>query len=367
MDPELGRISNKLVDGGVQGEFRVPTKQQPAVPPSHKPLGRTKDPSIPRHETLTSPGSPSVHSNTADPDENIIDPDKTIADPEDITADPSSGQPAEQTEIDAQLGSNSSNPTNAISPKASENDSPAHIQGSMDGARQQPESSQAVRQLPQTLFPPRPPQRGLCFFVNVACRGPVSGVSAYRNVPAGMLNRQTSTREDLSLWLNAHSLPNLAVHHHTNPLCRIFEIIHADTLDFLLSIETFLDSVLSNSDNEAVLENNIRVWRSLLNITAMQLRYLTQQIPKLTEFLAEPSDHGHHQDDHPSKMSSQQQLVRDISRVQERLDKTLITLVSSLSVVESRRAIVEAESVSKLTELGKYSCLRHDVTLNLSL
>lgn len=359
MDPELGRISKKLVDEGVRGQFRFPTKQQPVVPPLHKPLGRTEDPSIPRHEILPSLSSPSVHSSTADPYENTADPD-------DNAADPSSGPPAEQTEINTQLGSDSRNPRDATLPTVSDNDAPAGIQGSTDGARQQPESSQAMRQLPQTHFPRPPPERGLCFFINVACRGPVSGVSAYGSLPAGVLNRQTSTREDLSLWLNPNGLPIQADYHHSKPLCRIFEIIHADTLDFLLSIETFLDSVLSNSDNEAVLENNIRVWRSLLNITALELRYLTQQIPKPTEFLAEPSHRGHHQDDHPSKMSSQQQLVREVSRVQERLDKTLITLVSSLSVVESRRAIVEAESVSKLTELGKYSSLRHDVMLNLS-
>ncbi|KIV97269.1 hypothetical protein PV10_01037 [Exophiala mesophila] len=322
VDPEFGTVSNKVsYEGGRTAQFRASTKPQLAVPrspviqPSPAPRSETEEPSSLQREELPISSSASVDSQTEHPDQNS----------------------AHQT---------------------SRNSSAVATQGGMDDASLQPESSQTGQQQSQAFFPPEiispdpPPFRSKSFFMNVACRGPESAISTDRPPPSGLLSHLTSTREDLSLWLTTHHLPIEALDSHSQPLCRIFEIIHADTLDFLLSIETFLDNILSNSDNEVVLENNIRIWRSLLNITGGELRYLTRQIPKFTEFLVEVSSCAHDQDDNASKTSSQQQLLREISRIQERLDKTLITLVSSLSVVESRRAIVEAESVSKLTELA---------------
>ena len=362
VDPEFGTVSNKVSHGGGRtAQFRASTKPQLVVPrspvlrPSPTSCSETERPASLQCEELPVLNSASVDSQTSHPNQN--------------SADHSHGSAVENTKTQAQLAADPSSTTDAMLLETSRNSTAVATQGGMDDASQQPESSQTGQQRFQAFFPPETgfpaprPSGSTSFFMNVAWRGPDSAFSTDRPHPRGLLSSVTSTREDLSLWLTTHHLPIEALDSHSQPLCRIFEIIHADTMDFLLSIETFLDNILSNSDSEVVLENNIRIWRSLLNITGGELRYLTQQIPKFTEFLVESSSRAHDQDHNPSKTSSQQQLLREISRIQERLDKTLITLVSSLSVVESRRAIVEAESISKLTELGEYF-LRHELTLN---
>ena len=222
--------------------------------------------------------------------------------------------------------------------------------GSQVLASNDAESLRSSREGNVNFFPPVTSKRGLIPFTNIASRGPALDYTTGDSVPIGMLRLLTTTREDLAHWLVREQSPKLTENCSMGPVSSIFVIVHYDTLDFLRSIEDFLDGALAASNDEVSLERNIQLWRKLIHVSAVELGYLSKEIPQFVEYVCRPSGI---QDSRQIKSISLN-LVEEIHRVQKRLDKTFHALVSSMSVVESRRGIAEAESVTKLTELGGF-------------
>ncbi|KAK5059732.1 hypothetical protein LTR84_009615 [Exophiala bonariae] len=193
-------------------------------------------------------------------------------------------------------------------------------------------------------------------FQNCASRGPASDYQIFDPCPQGLVAQLSTTLEDLALWLEREAQPSLTKSYALGPMSAVFFIIHCDTMDFLQLVESFIDNVHSLAEDELTLQRNIAIWRRLVNILGAELRALTKSIPPFTAFLCGPTnDKGKTSDQHSIKDASEN-LLEEILRVQKRLDKLFHVLVSSLSIVESRRGIAEAESVTKLTELGKLTC-----------
>jgi hypothetical protein len=160
----------------------------------------------------------------------------------------------------------------------------------------------------------------------------------------------------LLFGLRERGHPNLTQTSALGPISAVFLIIHCDTMDFLQFVESFVDNVHGLAEDEFSLQRNIAIWRRLINVLGAKLRALTKSISPFTDYLCGPtSNKGKTRDQHSIRDSSEN-LLEEILRIQKRLDKLFHVLVSSLSIVESRRSIAEAESVTKLTELGKLRC-----------
>lgn len=201
---------------------------------------------------------------------------------------------------------------------------------------------------------------GRCLpFENYASRGPASDYQIFDYCPQGLLTQLSTTLEDLALWLEREAHPTLTQTCTLGPISTVFLVIHCDTKDFLQFVESFVDNVHRLAEDEFSLQRNIAIWRKLNNVLGAELRALTKSIPPFIDYLCGPaSDKGKASDRHSVRDASEK-LLEEILRIEKRLDKLFHVLVSSLSIIESRRGIAEAESVTKLTELGKLRCPRN--------
>jgi hypothetical protein len=202
---------------------------------------------------------------------------------------------------------------------------------------------------------------------NLAARGPVHGVSVPLTIDESLLAEfherfpvTSSTADDLTEWLLYQQQDNAAGWKHSLPGSAIFNILQNDTMDFIQTVETFLERIEANFSNETVVQENLSRWRSCLLRIGAELRYLERSFPKLAGFLTSgsgqqcPAAQGQAQDYKIYDIQSHllPDIVAEISRLEIRIKNSLQDLVSVISLIESRKGIAEAESITKLTELG---------------
>lgn len=162
------------------------------------------------------------------------------------------------------------------------------------------------------------------------------------------LTQTTSTRGDICDALNDHAgAINLAQ--------LLFQIIYRDTLTLLEQLYRILDEIDVDMMDETKMEDRLVLWRQLINRAQRELPELKTSIGRFaTFFTTVKSPYGSEQtaDIQLSEMREFEQLSEDIARMTERLQKTSESLISNMSLLESRRSIDEAHAVTRLTELA---------------
>lgn len=192
---------------------------------------------------------------------------------------------------------------------------------------------------------------------NVASRCPVDHINLDQARAIGaFFSPLTSTREDICQWIQTISADDIVQQTKTGVASLIYVIFHHDSMDFLQFIETYLDEVIGVVGDEVEVEKNINLWRKQLHHLDVKSRRIQAAAPKFASFLSKPE---------PSLPSNTQgtidleamaeELLNRISEIRKHLQMTNTLIASSISVAESRRGISEAESVTKLTELGEYN------------
>ena len=200
-------------------------------------------------------------------------------------------------------------------------------------------------------------------FSNVAARTPLVITDIHAARHRNWLCRQTSTRDDLLAWLCASRGQNYGP---AGPVSHIYWIIRNDMVDLISLTNTIVDQVIIMSSDEEKVERNLPQWRSLISRLEAEYRRFEFQFRLLPRFFA--SGYSNHTSEplykQKSETSREQGLVDEIQVIRKRLTFALQALVSAVSVIESRRGIAEAESVTKLTELGE---LLGEMTYDCSL
>jgi hypothetical protein len=202
---------------------------------------------------------------------------------------------------------------------------------------------------------------------NVAARGPVHDYSLPLSIDDSLLaefrerfSSTSSTADDLMDWLLHQQQDNAAGWRHSLPGSAIFNILQNDTMDFIQTVESFLEQVEANFSKETVVQENLSLWRSRMLRIGTELRYLERSFPKLAGFLTSvsgwqcPTAQGQYEGNKIYDIQSHllPDIVAEISRLETRIKNSLQDLVSVISLIESKKGIVEAESITKLTELG---------------
>ncbi|RAR04102.1 mg2+ transporter -like zinc transport protein [Stemphylium lycopersici] len=139
-----------------------------------------------------------------------------------------------------------------------------------------------------------------------------------------------------------------------DPLRAVFRIIHDDTNSLMDVIEDSLQRIRSDTLDEALLEQRIAFWRKLIHNLNSGLTELDQQLRAFVHFM-DDLDSVYFSDSQRGELPSEQ-LARDTRQTLRSclglLERSSMALLTEIQIVDSRRSIAEAESISKLTELA---------------
>lgn len=132
------------------------------------------------------------------------------------------------------------------------------------------------------------------------------------------------------------------------PLEHLLMIILQDTLTIVRSINLALTDMDSSMLDDELLQSNIDSWRRVLNRFETELRHMETSLPEFARYVVGPEAAG----GNGTCGELLDQCTLQIAKVQERRRITYGSLMTAMSLVESKRGIAEAESVTKLTELA---------------
>lgn len=123
---------------------------------------------------------------------------------------------------------------------------------------------------------------------------------------------------------------------------QILITVIGDISDLIVVIEVSLDEIarLSISMTPTQLHEQALHWRSVLSRFQYELRRLPEQLKQYNDFMNIDDNHWPYL------------ILRDIQNALEKVNNAYASLRAEMSIMEARRSMEEAESVSKLTELA---------------
>ena len=201
-----------------------------------------------------------------------------------------------------------------------------------------------------------------CIFEGLYPRGPVVDYeflmdSENIDLLAGYLDRTKATAANLKEWLTHSDGRRSTKVGPTSHLEYLFEIIHNDTMNTLRHMEVSLREIGQHILDDSLIQQRLVHWRLLLERFGTELQQLEDSLRRFAIFInasgyphpvntESPEEHG----------SPIERLLEDsvaqISFVRQLTTRSHKSLMANMSIVESKRGIAEAESVTKLTELA---------------
>ncbi|CAO1599047.1 hypothetical protein XANCAGTX0491_002792 [Xanthoria calcicola] len=193
-----------------------------------------------------------------------------------------------------------------------------------------------------------------CMFIGFSVRVPLT-IYSDTMIPenkqrlAGEM-RCYSTTNTLKQFLQPHEVP---VPHRPTPLGSLFQIIVHDTFKILQFMERALNDMDLEMLHDMRVQEQIDDWRQVLHKIDTELRTMESSIPEFAEFVLVTERRDSHTAAAKGSRPIQELLGRfkkQVTQVQRQTDSTHRSLMSTMSLIESKRGISEAESVTKLTE-----------------
>ncbi|KAL8717913.1 MAG: hypothetical protein Q9225_004891 [Loekoesia sp. 1 TL-2023] len=230
----------------------------------------------------------------------------------------------------------------------------AHIAVTPETASQHDERSQnsLIQTVPEDGRP-RDKYEDRCLFIDSVNRLPV-------------LDYEDLLSPENDHWLNpgtgpakstACTLEELAQSHRTQaadssaksaPLEYLLMIILQDTLTNLRIINLALTDMDYSMLDDELLQSRIDSWRRILHDFEITMQYMETSLPEFVRYIVDSEAVK----DTKTCGKLLGQCTLQITKVQERRRITYGSLMTAMSLVESKRGISEAESVTKLTELA---------------
>ena len=201
-----------------------------------------------------------------------------------------------------------------------------------------------------------------CMFEGLYPRGPAMDydlLMAPENLDllAVYLNRTKSTAANLAEWMsqeNSHQPLKAGSMFHLECL---FAIIQNDTSNTLRHMDLALQEIGQHILDETLIQQRLIHWRLLLERFGNELQQLEESLHRFANFINGSGTSYNHNDDGLNRHNSQvekllESSVSQIKSLRQRTTRSYKSLMANMSIVESKRGIAEAESVTKLTELA---------------
>ena len=172
------------------------------------------------------------------------------------------------------------------------------------------------------------------------------------------LNTETSTAADFAAWITHANQSHSTIRPSLGPIDCLFAIIHRDTLKTLGIMDEALTQIGREILDDSLIQQRLINWRLLLERFGVELRALEMSLRNTAKFIetitaAHELGYQEEQNNTPNAMNGLlEQGVAEIVRLQQRTSSSYQSLMTNMSIVESKRGIAEAEGVSKLTELA---------------
>ena len=201
-----------------------------------------------------------------------------------------------------------------------------------------------------------------CMFEGLYPRGPAMDydfLMAPENIDllAIYLDRTKSTAANLAEWMtheNSHQRFMAGSIFHLECL---FAIIQNDTANTLWHMDLALQEIGQHILDETLIQQRLVHWRLLLERFGNELQQLEDSLRRFASFISGSRTSCNHNDDGSNRHDSQaekllESSVSQIKALRQRTSRSYKSLMANMSIVESKRGIAEAESVTKLTELA---------------
>ncbi|KAE9368888.1 hypothetical protein N431DRAFT_561211 [Stipitochalara longipes BDJ] len=147
-------------------------------------------------------------------------------------------------------------------------------------------------------------------------------------------------------------------------LMPLFEVIQQDVTEFLTRLHQVLDTINSEVLDDIKMENQLPIWRQLITRAQLELPELQRSLANFFSFLPDrdkkfrgrlhgtaprPDEASSGEEDGLGRLQELSQQIEDTIKMVQRVSNSLI---SNMALLDSRRSIAEAHSVTKLTELA---------------
>jgi hypothetical protein len=198
-----------------------------------------------------------------------------------------------------------------------------------------------------TLIPYQPIKARL----SSSTEGSTTATALQRRSHLDSLKNASSTLAEFEHFLQ---VPNKGKVTAFDPLRGLFLTIHDDTISLVEVIRFSLQRIREDTMDENILQERVTFWRRLLHRLNFSVAGIENQLRALSHFV-EDSEITSLDSSKRAELPSQRlanetrEALRDCVAL---LDKCSSSLLSEMQIVDSRRSIVEAESISKLTELA---------------
>lgn len=161
----------------------------------------------------------------------------------------------------------------------------------------------------------------------------------------------TSTLDEFEYFLQLPEKGKETVH---DPFRALLRVIHDDTHHLVDIIRMSLQQIREGTMDEDLMQERVTFWRGLLNRLNFSLTEIDQRLRVFVQLIYDPEMFSVDLDQQTELPS--EKLAKDTRQALRNcidlLDRSSSSLLAEMQIVDSRRSIAEAESVSKLTELA---------------
>jgi hypothetical protein len=156
-----------------------------------------------------------------------------------------------------------------------------------------------------------------------------------------------STLEEFDHFLQA---PARGKETQYDPFHALFRAIHDDSHSLVDIIRISLHQIREGTLDEDLMQRRVTFWRALLHRLNFNLGELDQNLRAFVRFINEPEAHTSRAPLPSEKLAEDTRFT--LGNCMDLIDRSSHSLLAEMQIVDSRRSIAEAESVSKLTELA---------------
>lgn len=201
-----------------------------------------------------------------------------------------------------------------------------------------------------------------CMFEGLYPRGPAVDydfLMAPENLDllADYLDQTKPTAASFAEWITKKGSRQSLMTEPTFHLEYLFAIVQNDTVNTIRHMELALQEIGQHILDDTLIQQRLVHWRLLLERFGNELQLLEDSLRRFADFInaSEPSrkNSEHSQDKHnPQVEKLLEESISQIYSLRQRTTRSHKSLMANMSIVESKRGITEAESVTKLTELA---------------
>jgi hypothetical protein len=180
-----------------------------------------------------------------------------------------------------------------------------------------------------------------------SARNDATFVTKHMRVYIESLQIPRSTLDEFDHFLQA---PAKGKESQYDPFHALFRAIHDDSQSLVDIIRISLQQIREGTLNEDLMQKRVTFWRALLHRLNFNLGELEQSLRAFVQFINEPETLT-------SRALLPSQKLAENTRITLRncmglIDRSSHSLLAEMQIVDSRKSITEAESISKLTELA---------------